>query len=1573
MPTPKVVGYHKSYTGTQRLLGAPKAKVGVFTQVSNLPPSPEPHSASGAILDRLPQPPVMWVENEAGEVVRTEKDILGSPGDDGDENWSAVLDQGSTVGHSQSLAVRETLCTNKGPFGSGESTVDFSYPILKYLIETRGWDLNRAAILVSEMCEGCLNVCLQELGEDMEGQDPYATTTFCHYCQIIRPERYAEEIEADPDLGKQAQEAWKRKGALERLVSRVQRAGIHTPIHVADYSYSSTQINVPEDLGSQIKAWARKTIDKADLYDDPDDPTSSGFEDRIHCTLFYGLTSESKSTIQKLRDLVKGYGPIKVILGKVSVFPGGDEKPYDVVKLSVKSKDLQDLHKLIKKEIPNKETYPEYMPHVTLAYVKAGTGKKYENIDKFEDEEFEVEYFVFAPKEDKKRDVVIRTASESTFLRPRQIQPYHGVRSGAHVDALARKMRIRGWVGDPLLVLDFGGQDYRALTGVHRLAAAIKAGHEDEVGEAPTNPASSAFKAWFSGSKVVDKNGNPLMVYHGSPTGGITTFDPTAPAVRPRTGPPGIYFTNSAGAASSYKGRGGSVMSAYLKIKNPLDITADIANGQKHGLSFGDAKREALKGLSSGYDGVIFWGDESNPGEFVVFSPDQVRLVFGDKTRVGAHVTPHQGVGKKEATPPLDAKAIQRSVRSDKAFEILDRTGPKGTDWGCGACWMLARALQKIYGGELYALRSTETGWAEHVVLKIGNEYVDYDGVFTGPQILKKEGSGSGKDLDLVPLSKCDTSRIEGSQGSETGVQELSEFLRVKLLKNKSVGAHLAKLQAPNTPEFNAWFAGSKAVDSNGKPLVLFHGTKSPPSRFAPSRPGVGSTLFGPYTVERYGIFLAEDPELAEEFATQGDEWRGASIMPLYLKAQSPIDLRHELRTVDFNAIEEAYDFHIAFFINKFLPNNGWKLFDKDNGVDPALIIRVFKDIGYDSAILSEDSSGDVSNTTTWVAFDPTQVKSAVGNGGAYDSESEEIVAMSAPIVSGHGSVPTKVTSTLSRTAAKIRWFHGTSSTFWPGIRSQGLIPNPKKRVWEQGKSSPTSKGREPGAHSLESYPGAYVTSSYAKAYSAAGNAVRNFGGDILILSGEAETRSPDARVDEDHFTSPAGYIQQPGLHFDPREFPTQALPFLTGEPYYDVDTAALSWAEDQKIPQMALPSVLPLAKRLIVSETILNGILGIESSYAYFLEKGYWWSRDTKQVYDAAKAKFGVELPSEMVKLAERTYRSDMNALLSKITKYLEKKEQMGSSPSFRFEKIPIGFSGSNFIDGAISFPYQIETVAPVTVLYRKGSTGIEQILRGFETTGGYNYVLLERGKPPISWVNERDIEMLRSSQSGKDPGALIQAFAQYGVDILQELGIQKQEKVASRAIVGSFYSAGEGSSSPDLDEVNALFEKLFKLNYRALLQGEDEQETYELSWSVLFQGGKYKVLGPNRGEHAEVEFPGTDTDPIVGLLHTHPGGQDADLTETDEEVAQEVANRTGLPLLMGVIGTDPYDEEEGPTLVVDEFFPEHPSPGKKAVGSHYQARLTPVVYRGQEAWVAFAHEGLDSEPENKHVGVHR
>ncbi len=82
-------------------------------------------------------------------------------------------------------------------------------------------------------------------------------------------------------------------------------------------------------------------------------------------------------------------------------------------------------------------------------------------------------------------------------------------------------------------------------------------GAQDEPGDdAATRPPltdTPAFKAWFGKSKLVDKEGKPLLFYHGGASG-ITEFDPKlAGSVLTSDWGKGIYFTTSEWSADGYR------------------------------------------------------------------------------------------------------------------------------------------------------------------------------------------------------------------------------------------------------------------------------------------------------------------------------------------------------------------------------------------------------------------------------------------------------------------------------------------------------------------------------------------------------------------------------------------------------------------------------------------------------------------------------------------------------------------------------------------------------------------------------------------------------------------------------------------------------------------------------------------------------------------------------------------------------------------------------------------------------------------------------------------------------------
>lgn len=86
----------------------------------------------------------------------------------------------------------------------------------------------------------------------------------------------------------------------------------------------------------------------------------------------------------------------------------------------------------------------------------------------------------------------------------------------------------------------------------------------------------AAFKRWFGKSKVVDKDGKPLAVYHGTRRGGFTVFRPVDAAFTY-----GYYFTDRKPVAKSYSGSENDPLAskskegiyrAYLSLQYPLEI-----------------------------------------------------------------------------------------------------------------------------------------------------------------------------------------------------------------------------------------------------------------------------------------------------------------------------------------------------------------------------------------------------------------------------------------------------------------------------------------------------------------------------------------------------------------------------------------------------------------------------------------------------------------------------------------------------------------------------------------------------------------------------------------------------------------------------------------------------------------------------------------------------------------------------------------------------------------------------------------------------------------------------------------
>lgn len=222
----------------------------------------------------------------------------------------------------------------------------------------------------------------------------------------------------------------------------------------------------------------------------------------------------------------------------------------------------------------------------------------------------------------------------------------------------------------------------------------------------------AAFKRWFGDSKVVDDDGNPLVVYHGT----RHSFDEFK-----REGRKGNdrlhYFSDNPAVANEYAGdvRYGSpnVMPAYVSLQKPFTFDAggelwgslpldlfpsEIAQhfdernilrgrtGQAPRIGFTEVIRGAL---AAGYDGVIAdqirdgggpYGDQ-NPSKVVVASrPEQIKSATGnigtfDPANPDIRLSAATDTGTPEGMASQEQNALMRHADVMNAL----RKGPLGS------------------------------------------------------------------------------------------------------------------------------------------------------------------------------------------------------------------------------------------------------------------------------------------------------------------------------------------------------------------------------------------------------------------------------------------------------------------------------------------------------------------------------------------------------------------------------------------------------------------------------------------------------------------------------------------------------------------------------------------------------------------------------------------------------------------------------------------------------------------------------------------------------------------------------
>lgn len=223
---------------------------------------------------------------------------------------------------------------------------------------------------------------------------------------------------------------------------------------------------------------------------------------------------------------------------------------------------------------------------------------------------------------------------------------------------------------------------------------------------------SEAFKRWFGDSKVVDADGKPLVVYHGTPNGGFSAFSEETKGTRTRHNPSdvGFHFTDSADYADAYSEgykleaiekyremfgeepsaiklpSGASTYPVYLRISNPMRVrSSELIDASL----IDKAKKQ-------GRDGIVSSMGDAN--EYVVFSPNQVKSATGNngqfdpanpdirfkrgdaKVEDTGLVLPEQGLLRRIQANMQDNMNRVRQVQ-DRIAEITGKAVPSFQDY----------------------------------------------------------------------------------------------------------------------------------------------------------------------------------------------------------------------------------------------------------------------------------------------------------------------------------------------------------------------------------------------------------------------------------------------------------------------------------------------------------------------------------------------------------------------------------------------------------------------------------------------------------------------------------------------------------------------------------------------------------------------------------------------------------------------------------------------------------------------------------------------------------------------------
>lgn len=159
---------------------------------------------------------------------------------------------------------------------------------------------------------------------------------------------------------------------------------------LTEASFGCLMAVLPTADAAPILSWTHEQIQPTDLAGD-------GFENSVHVTVLYGFNPGVSAADVQAVLRIWGRQELRFTLGPISRFDTSPE--YDVLKCDVKfDADLRELNTLLVQQFAGKltQTFPDYRPHCTLAYLRKGACPQLNGHGQWEDSTYVLKSLVFS-------------------------------------------------------------------------------------------------------------------------------------------------------------------------------------------------------------------------------------------------------------------------------------------------------------------------------------------------------------------------------------------------------------------------------------------------------------------------------------------------------------------------------------------------------------------------------------------------------------------------------------------------------------------------------------------------------------------------------------------------------------------------------------------------------------------------------------------------------------------------------------------------------------------------------------------------------------------------------------------------------------------------------------------------------------------------------------------------------------------------------------------------------------------------------------------------------------------------